>query len=258
MVRKWKITIPEQTGRATRNAYVYLPTGYKKERRRRYPVLYMFDGHNVFFDSDAAYGKSWGMADYLDYTDTPLIVVAVECDHGTKPGRLSEYSPFSFDDLTFGSVEGRGKITMDWLVNTFKPYIDKRYRTLPDREHTFIAGSSMGGLMSLYAVMEYNHVFGRGACLSPSVWCAPEALDEMIAKADIGPDTVLYMDYGSEELANHDDMLKLFHQVAGRLLERRVMLDCRIVPGGHHCEASWERQIPFFMATLFYKFDLDR
>ena len=53
MVKKWKVTIPEQTGKVARNAYVYLPAGYSKERRRRYPVLYMFDGHNVFFDTDA-------------------------------------------------------------------------------------------------------------------------------------------------------------------------------------------------------------
>ena len=252
MVRKWKVTIPEQTGKIPRNAYVYLPAGYKEDRRRRYPVLYMFDGHNVFFDSDATYGKSWGMADYLDLTKTPLIVAAVECDHGQKPGRLSEYSPFSFRDSYFGSVEGRGQITMDWFVNVFKPMIDKRYRTLPDREHTFIAGSSMGGLMSLYAVTEYNQCFSRAACLSPSVWAAHKDLEAMIRKADIAPGTVVYMDYGSEELANHEAMLKLYNKMANRLSERGVMVNSRIVPGGQHCEASWEKQIPIFMQTLFY------
>ena len=61
MVKKWQITIPELTGDITRNAYVYLPESYDREPERRYPVLYMFDGHNVFFDWDATYGKSWGM-----------------------------------------------------------------------------------------------------------------------------------------------------------------------------------------------------
>ena len=255
MVKKWKVTIPEQTGKATRNAYVYLPVGYKEDRRRRYPVLYMFDGHNVFFDADATYGKSWGMADYLDYTGTPLIVAAVECDHGQKPGRLSEYSPFSFSDHHFGEVEGRGEITMDWFVNVFKPMIDRRYRTIPDREHTFIAGSSMGGLMSLFAVTQYNHVFSRAAALSPSVWAAHNELLNMFRHSDVGPDTVVYMDYGSEELVNHHRMLKLFEKTGSILVDRGIMLNSRIVPGGQHCEASWERQIPIFMQALLYGLD---
>ena len=70
-------------GEEERRAYVYLPTMYEADPDRRYPVLYMFDGQNVFFDEDATYGKSWGMADYLDYTDTPLIVAAVECNAAT-------------------------------------------------------------------------------------------------------------------------------------------------------------------------------
>ncbi len=252
MVRKWKLTVPEQTGRLPRNAYVYLPACYGEKKRRRYPVLYMFDGHNVFFDSDATYGKSWGMADWLDFTDTPLIVVAVECCHGPEPGRLSEYAPFSFSDSYFGEVEGRGEITMDWFVNFLKPYIDKRYRTLPDRAHTFIAGSSMGGLMSLYAVTAYNHVFSRAACLSPSVWASPRELERLLKTAPLAPDTVVYLDYGSRELENHKGMLRCFYRMAELLMARGIPVNCRIVPGGEHCEASWERQIPFFMATLFY------
>ena len=132
----------------------------------------MFDGHNVFFDSDATYGKSWGMKNYMDRTKTQLIIVAVECNHSPDNGRLKEYSPFSFEDPKYGAVQGLGKMTMEWMVNWLKPYIDKRYRTLPDRAHTYIAGSSMGGLMSLYAVVAYNQVFSGAAALSPSLWTA--------------------------------------------------------------------------------------
>ena len=77
MVTRWKVTVPGVNGEETRRAYLYLPTCYDSEPERRFPVLYMFDGHNVFFDSDATYGKCWGMQEYLDYTDTPLIVAAV-------------------------------------------------------------------------------------------------------------------------------------------------------------------------------------
>ena len=85
-----------------------------------------------------------------------LIVVAVECNH-VGDGRLREYSPFSYVNSTLGRITGKGKIYMDWLVNTLKPQIDAKYRTLSDREHTIICGSSMGGLMSLYAVTQYLH-----------------------------------------------------------------------------------------------------
>ena len=256
MVQKWNVTIPELTGEEARGVYVYLPEGYEWERERRYPVLYMFDGHNVFFDSDATYGKSWGLGDYLDALQTPLIVAAVECNHHPDNGRLSEYSPYTFYEPDLGHVTGRGKITMDWFVHSFKPQIDRQYRTLPDRGHTFIAGSSMGGLMSLYALLEYNHVFSRAAALSPSLWVAPDRLARLVRGAEVRSDTVLYMDYGSRELGNHELMQGQFARVVGQLLTRGIKLTCRIVPGGDHCEASWERQIPFFIETLMYELEV--
>lgn len=252
MVIKWEITIPQLTGDTPRRAYVYLPESVQEDPERRYPVLYMFDGHNVFFDEDATYGKSWGMAEYLDETETQLIVAAVECDHSPDNGRLSEYSPFSFQAPGLGRVIGRGRETMEWLVHTFKPMIDGEFPTLPGRRDTFIAGSSMGGLMSLYAVLKYNRYFSRAAALSPSLWFATAKLDEMIHGAKVQKDTVIYMDYGSRELGFHPNMARQFRRVAGQLLEKNILLNSRIVPGGDHCEASWERQIPFFMDTLLY------
>lgn len=253
MVATWDITIPELTDDEPRRAYVYLPDSYDDEPDTYYPVLYMFDGHNVFFDTDATYGKSWGMKEYMDFTETPLIIAAVECNHSPDNGRLSEYSPFDFDDPGLGSFTGRGRITMDWMTRTFKREIDANFRTLPDRKHTFIAGSSMGGLMSLYAVLQYNHVFSRAAALSPSLWVAPDQLDEMIRRSRPKSDTVLYMDYGAREIDFRSGMQRRFSRVSSLLLNRRVLLTARIVPGGTHTEASWEQQIPFFMNTLLYR-----
>ena len=249
MVKKWDVTIPALSGKKTRTAYIYLPDYYDEDEFRRYPVMYMFDGHNVFFDADAAYGKSWGMNSFMSWTRKPLIIVAVECN---KKGnnRLREYSPISFEDPKWGKIRGRGKTYMEWMVNELKPYIDENYRTLPDREHTIICGSSMGGLMALYGATVYNHVFQRAACLSPSLWTDPQKLLKIVEKADVKNDTCIYMDYGSEEMFNHPANVNALMDMDRLLVTKRVNLAFRIVPGGDHSEASWEKQIPIFMGCL--------
>ena len=255
MIKKWSVSYPAVNGTEQRRVYVYLPTMYEAEPDRRYPVLYMLDGQNVFFDEDATYGKSWGMADYLDYTDTPLIVAAVECNAGPNNERLVEYSPYRFDDPQYGHFDGKGAATMSWFIHRFKPFIDRNFRTLPDRGHTFIGGSSMGGLMSLYALLNHNDVFSRAAALSPSIWVSPEKLDGLVGRAKLEPGTVLYMDYGSREMGNHDGMRKGFAEMCSKIMIRGIHLTSRLVPGGTHSEASWEKQLPFVIHTLMYELD---
>ena len=253
MIDIWNITIPELTGEQERRAYIYLPDSYNDEPDKHYPVLYMFDGQNVFFDSDATYGKSWGLKDYLDYTHDELIVAAVECNQNPDNGRLREYSPFTFKDPEYGTITGVGQITMDWFVDTFKREIDNQFRTFSDREHTFIAGSSMGGLMSLYAITKYNHVFSKAAALSPSLWTSIKQVEQFIKSSRLDPNTIIYMDYGSVEMGNRSAMRKEFALVTSRLIRKRVFVNSRIIPNGTHCEASWEKQIPFFINTLLYE-----
>ena len=231
MVKKWSVSYPAVNGTEQRRVYVYLPTMYEADPDRRYPVLYMFDGQNVFFDADATYGKSWGVADYLDYTDTPLIVAAVESNAGPNNERLVEYSPYRFDDPTYGHFDGKGQATMSWYIHRFKPFIDRNFRTLPDREHTFIGGSSMGGLMSLYALLQYNDTFSRAAALSPPLWLSPEKLSGRVGRAK----------------------RRGFAEMCSKVLTRGIHLTSRIVPGGTHSEASWEKQLPFMFHTLMYE-----
>lgn len=247
-----KVTIPHLTGKAKRRAYIYVPDEAKTNFDARYPVLYMFDGHNVFFDSHATYGKSWGMGQILQNADIPLIVAAVECNHGANNERLSEYSPYDFNEEPFGKIKGRGKQTMDWFCNVFKPFVDRSFPTLPQREYTFIAGSSMGGLMAIYAVSRYNHIFSRAAALSPYVTPVVKPLSKLIKKSDIGADTVVYMDYGQQEFAQHPQHIKDFCRISADLCEKGVAVNSRVVPNGEHTEASWEKQIPIFLETLFY------
>lgn len=249
MIKKWNVTIPKLSGEKTRRAYIYLPDSYEKEPDKRYPVMYMFDGHNVFFDEDATFGKSWGMKKYMDKAQKQLIIVAVECNHEGSC-RLQEYSPVNFNNSTLGKIKGRGRTYMQWLVGTLKPYIDANYPTLPDRMNTILCGSSMGGLMALYGACVYNHVFQRAACLSPSIWVDPGKVLELIARAHIRNDTCIYMDYGSEEMFNHAANAEALISTSHLLLTKRVNLALRVVPGGNHSEASWERQIPIFMDCL--------
>ena len=249
MVKKWNVRIPNLSGDAQRRVYLYLPDSYAKEPDKRYPVMYMFDGHNVFFDSDATYGKSWGMKKYMDSAKKQLIIVTVECNHDGN-SRLEEYSPVNFDNATLGRIKGRGRAYMNWLVGTLKPFIDENFRTLQDRTNTIICGSSMGGLMALYGATVYNHVFQRAACLSPSLWVSPGKILELVAKAHIRRDTCIYMDYGSEEMFNHAANAEALISTSHLLLTKRVNLALRIVPGGSHCEASWEKQIPVFIDCL--------
>ena len=249
MLKKWNVTIPKLSGDKERKAYIYLPETYEKNPEKRYPVMYMFDGHNVFLDEDATYGKSWGMKKFLDDHPRDLIVVAVECNHeGNR--RLVEYSPLTYKNSEHGSIKGKGSVLMNWMVNTLKPYIDANYRTLPDRKNTIIAGSSMGGLMALYAVTTYNHIFQRAACLSPSLWVSSGKVLEFIARAHIRRDTCIYMDYGELEMFNHAANAEALISTAHLLMTKRVNLAMRIVPGGNHSEASWEKQIPIFMDCL--------
>lgn len=250
MVEKWSLTYPAYTGEEERSVYVYMPDFAKP--KQRFPVLYMFDGHNVFFDEDATYGKSWGLKKYLDEHRIPLMVVAVECNHNPQNARLSEYAPFSFTAARIGQVKGRGQQTMHWFVHTLKPMIDRAYPTKKNRQNTFIAGSSMGGLMSLYGVIAYNHVFSRAAALSPSIWMGVKRFDQFLLNSTIRPDTVIYMDYGEREMKGRSNMLRRFSKVNARLLEMGALVTSRIVPGGEHCEACWEKQIPFLMNTLLY------
>lgn len=248
MIRTWKIKIPNLSGNEQRLVYLYLPEDWETSGKR-YPVLYMFDGHNVFFDTHATYGKSWGMGEYLDENKKQLIIVAVECSHKGNQ-RLSEYSPVDFVYPELGQITGRGKAYMDWLVDTLKPYIDANYPTLADREHTSIAGSSMGGLMSLYAVCAYNHIFQKAACISPSFWVAKDKILDIVANSDVAPDSSIYIDYGSLELPNHLGSSEALFSVARLLLTRRTRVALKIVPGGAHNESSWEKQIPHFMEYL--------
>ena len=249
MIIVQKIQISTLPTQKPRRLYIYLPHGYEQSDRR-YPVCYMFDGHNVFYNSHATFGKSWGMKEYLDRTRAQMIVVAVACNpEGFR--RIYEYSPWDFHaPKPLGDVQGLGKVTMDWFTQVLKPEIDATYRTLPDREHTMIVGSSMGGLMSVYAAVAYNETFSRGAALSPVLWADPHAMKAMIREKPLLQPTRIYLDMGTGETGGSTRPLTGMFELAKQLSRAGAEVAADVIPGAEHNEAAWEKRIPNFMHYL--------
>ena len=245
------IQIPGMETAKPRRLYIYLPKDYE-DSDRRYPVLYMFDGHNVFYDSHATYGKSWGMKEYLQKTKLPLIVVGIECNPKGS-SRLSEYSPWGFSRWDTGIIEGRGRETMEWMTKELKPAVDAEFRTLPDREHTMLAGSSMGGLMTIWAMVTYNDVFSRGAALSPCFVQAMGRLSATLNNISIALPTRIYMDYGSGETKEEPQEWTRMFKAATAFSKAGAQVAAWVVPGAEHNEAAWEKRIPLFMDYLYPK-----
>ena len=181
----------------TRRVWVYLPPGYRVPGdTTRYPVLYMHDGQNVF-DAATSYVGEWGVDETLDSLAATgaRVGIVVAVDHGVER-RLDEYSPWRNDAHDAG---GEGDAYVDFLATTLKPFIDERYRTMPEREATGVAGSSMGGLISLYAALRYPEVFGRVGVFSPAFWFTPGLYDFAARHLPFPPDTRVYMVTGARE-----------------------------------------------------------
>lgn len=241
---------------ATRRLHIYLPKGYD-DQKNRYPVMYFFDGHNLFHDEDATYGKSWGLEKFMDQYDFPMIIVGIECGHEGNI-RLEEYSPYDLKDTPAGPIHGRGKDTLDWMVNTLKPEVDETYRTLKERAFTGIGGSSMGGLMSFYAITAYNDVFSKAACLSSSfLFCMEDVLEE-IQKATLADDTRIYLSFGSMEPGDVRDvdawktpLAKATSKVNEALFVKGAQTYLYMQLHGQHNEESWEKQNRLYMDYLW-------
>ncbi len=242
-----------------RPLHIYLPDDYANSLDR-YPVMYFFDGHNLFSDDDATYGKCWGLKEFLDKWDHKLILVGIECGHEGDE-RISEYLPYKARPLTwFSKFKPMGHATMEWIVNEIKPMIDENYRTLPDREFTGIGGSSMGGLMAIYGGAHYNHVFSKAACVSSAIGFCMRPLLKDLRQSEIRPGSRFYLSWGTKEAhgiknPDKDDRSSKtykWNKQAAEVLESKgakTTLYCQV--GGAHCEADWEKQNPIYMDYLW-------
>lgn len=233
-----------------RKIWVYLPESYD-HTKKKYDVLYMFDGHNLFLDSLATYGKSWGIRDYLDKTGIDLVVIGQDCNHtGTK--RMDEYCPLEAERL-FGDapIHAEGDITAKWFAEVLKKECEKRYRIYKSRNHTGIAGSSMGGLMSEYVMAEYSHVFGSAACISPAHYYCWEGLNRLIEESDV-EESRIFLSFGSKEIGGRSDeaMASLLH-ISHAFEEKGCHCYPYLQIDGNHSEASWEKMVPIFLKWMY-------
>jgi len=219
-----------------RDLLVALPPGYE-EGNGAYPVVYMQDGQNLF-DPATSYAGDWDLLEVLARladAGRPVIVVGVY-HKGTF--RRYEYSPFRAAE-----GGGDGGRYLDFLVETVKPMIDKSFRTRPGPADTLIAGSSMGGLISLYALLERPDIFGAAGALSPSAWFADEALLDHIAGRPASGGRI-YLDVGTAE---DDRLVTSVRRLRRQLLDSGWRTGADLWyhedPDGTHHESHWGRRL---------------
>jgi predicted alpha/beta superfamily hydrolase len=178
-----------------RDVLVHLPPSYESSHKQ-YPVLYMHDGQNLF-DERTSYAGDWQVDETMQLLGREGIEAVVVGIPNNGVHRLDEYSPFR-DGHHRG---GRGDEYLAFIVNTLKPMIDRDFRTLPDRANTATIGSSMGGLISLYAFFRYPEVFGLAGVMSPALWFAGDAVLQYVSHAPFHPGRI-YLDAGTRELSD--------------------------------------------------------
>jgi predicted alpha/beta superfamily hydrolase len=230
----------------TRDILVYLPAAYEKSDRRL-PVIYMHDGQNLF-DPTTSFAGEWGVDAAMARAPRKgrrAIIVGVP-NMGVE--RMREYSPFWEPRHGGGAADDY----LDFLTGTVKPLIDSRYRTLPEPGSTGILGSSLGGLVSLYAFFRPGSVFGFAGAMSPALWFGEGQIFPWVEAAPYVRGR-LYLDVGTNEGANTlrhaqamRDLLVRKGYVPG---EDRLWVEER---GGMHNEAAWGRRLrkalPFLLA----------
>ncbi len=238
-----KFNIP-QLGRQ-RRVWIYLPADYSVSKRK-YPVVYMHDGQNLFDAYTSGYGE-WGVDEILDKLSNKEESIIVGIDHGGEY-RITEYDPY---DSKYG--KGRGADYVDFLVYTLKPYIDEHYRTQKNARHTTIAGSSMGGLISMYAAVKYPKIFGNAGVFSPAFWVAPD-IYPFVKKAVIPAHSRFYFVCGDAEsetmVADMQKMADLV-QSKGVTKEKSPVV---VIKGASHNEKQWNGDFPDFYSWLLKGF----
>lgn len=231
----------------TRKILAYLPPDYN-ESNRRYPVVYVHDGQNIFDDATSFAGE-WGVDETLNKLfqekGTGLIVIATE---NGQEERLNEYTPWKNEK--YGG--GEGDLYIDFIVNDLKPFVDEKLRTKPGQWNTGIMGSSLGGLISYYAGLKYPNVFGKVGVFSPSFWFSEESYTYATEHGKI-KNQKMYLLAGTEE-GEDGDVVADSKKVAELLIRagyKKKNIYQKYVPGGRHNEQFWKNEFEEAILWLF-------
>lgn len=236
--------------RNQRDLIVYTPPGYEKQLHRRFPVLYLHDGQNLF-DGATSFipGQDWHVGPTADQcihegAVEPLIIVGM---YNTE-ARIREYTPTHVPRLGGGRADRYAK----FLIEEVKPFMDAEYRTLAGAEHTGIGGSSLGGLVSIYLGLKHSNLFGRIAALSPSVWWNQLVIHRFVESMNIEPRPRIWLDIGTREGPRIVRDVEQFRDV---LLQRGWRLESDLhyerVEGAEHNEAAWAQRVGPFLRFLY-------
>ena len=239
-----------------RTLIVYEPPGYETEVDRRYPVLYLHDGQNLFDAQTSAFGVAWDAhltADRLISAGSipPLLMVGIY----NTPERIDEYTWIDGGR----DAGGRGNLYGRFLFEEVKPFIDATYRTLPDRDHTGVGGSSLGGLISLTLAWQFPEFLSRCAILSPSLWWANgRILPDLDQDHEWMRSMRFWLDMGTREGASHSlygaglthtrRLAECFRQAG---LRPELDFRYREIPDGDHCEAAWAARFDEVLQFLY-------
>jgi len=242
---------PSRFLRNWRDLIVYLPPEYHEQAQRRFPVLFLHDGQNLF-DGATSFipGMDWHVGQTADYCIQaglvePLLIVGI---YNAGKQRLGEYTPTRMPKLGGGRANRYAK----FLLEEVRPFLLGNYRVLSGAENTGIGGSSLGGLVSLYLGLRLPHVFGKVAALSPSVWWNQRVILRFADAGPVDPLPRIWLDIGTREGGRIVEDVERFRDI---LLGKGWRLDRDLhyqrVEGAEHNEAAWARRVAPFLQFLF-------
>jgi predicted alpha/beta superfamily hydrolase len=239
-------TIKAPQLKSSRKIWLYLPKNYETSTKK-YPVIYMHDAQNLF-DAKTSFAGEWNVDEKLDSLCAQVIVVGIE-NGGEK--RLEELTPYKNEKYGGGNADKY----LEFIVNTLKPEIDKKYRTKPNAKNTTIMGSSLGGLTSFYSVIKYPDVFGKAGVFSPAFWINRKDINDFMANSK-KLKTKIYFLCGDSE-GDDSSMIKDLNNIEYLLNTNRcycLHLNKKvIVKGGHHNEKLWRDGFVKAILWLGYK-----
>lgn len=241
---------PSRFLRNRRDLIVYLPPGYDEQPQRRYPILYLHDGQNLF-DGATSFipGMDWHVGQTADEcirsgVAEPLLIVGM---YNTK-ARIREYTPTHVPKLGGGRADRYAK----FVIEEVKPFIEREYRTLPGPQNTGIGGSSLGGLVSLYVGLKMPQIFGKIAGLSPSVWWNQRVMNRFASEYQAQVRPRIWLDVGTREGGRTVQDVEQFRDV---LLQKGWRLNEDLhyerIEGAEHNEAAWAKRVGPFLQFLY-------